>query len=382
MSIATNVLSNERRKPKDPIGSLNNLVDQQRQQDTRKRAMEHYRKYGKGNIDLTNRPQYRQPDGSISTVNSISFGTDDGEVLVPTIDYDDRGNPRQLTDDEAIDRYFRTGEYLGKFDTVDEANDYADWLHNQQENYYSNPTRGGNFADGAYYDLTSDGQYMEGNLPENNFNFPEAATGIRPNVGHQRNVAGTATVRKGDEPLHFYDDDFNYIMENWPTDITAPYQEMYDNYQIPSEQEVNDLIAAHPELEVEPNKIPINPDSYRLSSGIVRNNLTSARDDAERLRLLNNFADYLGVDVNYDTLFRAKELGVDPLYIRALYDRMPEDEQRKYIMTSWPYDLTSQYMDDHYNMPGPVFNQMVSSNWHDVEDPLRSLALQAVSERR
>lgn len=119
--------------------ALQKLIDQQRMQRQVQRPMSiSLGRYGEGNIDLYNRPQYVQPDGSISTVNSISFGTDEGETLVPTIDYDEYGQPRQLTDDEAIDRYYRTGEYLGKFKTVDEANNYADWLHRQQEAYYRN----------------------------------------------------------------------------------------------------------------------------------------------------------------------------------------------------------------------------------------------------
>lgn len=92
--------------------------------------------YGAGNIDLHNRPQYKQPDGSISTVNSISFNDNGKEVLVPTIAYDANGKAVQLSDDDAINRYYDTGEYLGKFDTVDEANAYAEKLHKDQEAYY------------------------------------------------------------------------------------------------------------------------------------------------------------------------------------------------------------------------------------------------------
>jgi len=92
--------------------------------------------YGMGNIDLYNRPQYRQPDGSVSTVNSMSFNENGKEILVPTIAYDRSGKPYQMTDDEAIDRYHQTGEYLGKFDTVEEADAYAQALHLQQEMLY------------------------------------------------------------------------------------------------------------------------------------------------------------------------------------------------------------------------------------------------------
>lgn len=93
--------------------------------------------YGKGNIDLYNRPQYRQRDGSLSTVNSMSFGDETGkEILVPTIGRDAHGRPVQLTEDQAIDQYYKTGQYLGKFDSIDEADKYADQLHRQQEAYY------------------------------------------------------------------------------------------------------------------------------------------------------------------------------------------------------------------------------------------------------
>lgn len=95
--------------------------------------------YGQGNIDLFNRPQYKQEDGSTSTVNSMSFGEDGQEILIPTIAYDNNGRAIQLSEDEAIDRYHRTGEYLGKFNNTKDAEDYAKALHNQQEAYYLNP---------------------------------------------------------------------------------------------------------------------------------------------------------------------------------------------------------------------------------------------------
>lgn len=121
------------------------------------------RNNARGNIDLYNRPQYRQPDGSISTINSISIGTDEGaipsvngkgmEVLIPTIGRDKNGRPVQWTDEQAIENYRKTGENLGKFNTVEEANDYAEKLHRQQEAYYSpenGPLRLNNMAPKPY----------------------------------------------------------------------------------------------------------------------------------------------------------------------------------------------------------------------------------------
>lgn len=90
-----------------------------------------------GNIDLNNRPIYHQPDGSVSTVESISFKDVDGlETLIPKIIKDANGNAVELSDDEAIQHYKETGEYLGKFQNALEADTYALELHEQQAKVY------------------------------------------------------------------------------------------------------------------------------------------------------------------------------------------------------------------------------------------------------
>jgi len=85
-----------------------------------------------GNIDLLKRPLVKNPDGSISTVRSMSVGTDDGEVLIPTITQDGRS----LDEDQAIQHFYDTGEHLGVFATPDDATAYAKRLHDQQAQYY------------------------------------------------------------------------------------------------------------------------------------------------------------------------------------------------------------------------------------------------------
>ena len=93
-----------------------------------------------GNIDLSNRPIIRNPDGSSSTVFSMSFDVDGKEVLVPGVG-DGKTYPlRKLSTQEALDQYKKTGKQLGVFNSPKEADSYAEKLHEDQEKTQKNPS--------------------------------------------------------------------------------------------------------------------------------------------------------------------------------------------------------------------------------------------------
>ena len=88
-----------------------------------------------GNIDLTKRPIVKNADGSISTVRSMGFHDGESEVLIPTVHPDGY----IMSDDEAVQHYFKTGQHLGKFLTPEASSAYAESLHNDQAKMYVRP---------------------------------------------------------------------------------------------------------------------------------------------------------------------------------------------------------------------------------------------------
>lgn len=86
-----------------------------------------------GNIDLGARPVVKNPDGTISTVRSMSFSPDgQHEFLIPTVSDDGR----IMANDEAVQAFYTTGKHLGIFNSPDAATAYAKRLHNDQARMY------------------------------------------------------------------------------------------------------------------------------------------------------------------------------------------------------------------------------------------------------
>lgn len=82
-----------------------------------------------GDFDLNLFTPYKNPDGSLSTVRSMSFSDGNGkEILIPTVIAGE-----SLTPEEAVQKYRETGLKLGTFDSVDEANAFAETLHQKEE---------------------------------------------------------------------------------------------------------------------------------------------------------------------------------------------------------------------------------------------------------
>lgn len=81
----------------------------------------------KGNIDLADRPILQNTDGSISTEKSMSFNAEDGyETIIPTII-----NGKEVSEKEAVAHYNKTGEHMGKYNSVNAAEEAAQTIHKE-----------------------------------------------------------------------------------------------------------------------------------------------------------------------------------------------------------------------------------------------------------
>lgn len=100
----------------------------------------------RGNIDLSNRPVVKNPDGSVSTVLSRGFNINGQEVLLPLV-----VNGRVVSDAEAVQHYLDTGEHLGIFDSPEASTAYGKKLHEMEQKRVIKKAVGGAVDDGTDY---------------------------------------------------------------------------------------------------------------------------------------------------------------------------------------------------------------------------------------
>lgn len=88
-----------------------------------------------GNIDLANRPVAHNPDGTISTVRSITVTDDQGHAyLIPTVI-----GGKVVSDADAVAYWKKTGQNLGVFASEKAADAYSIRLHDEQAKLYLTP---------------------------------------------------------------------------------------------------------------------------------------------------------------------------------------------------------------------------------------------------
>lgn len=69
------------------------------------------------------------PNGDVSTIRTIGINVDGLETVIPTITPDGQF----LTNAEAIEQFRRTGRHLGMFRTRQQADEYGQQLHQQEQ---------------------------------------------------------------------------------------------------------------------------------------------------------------------------------------------------------------------------------------------------------
>jgi hypothetical protein len=141
--------------------------------------------YGEGNIDLNARPQHRNADGSISTVRSIGIEQDGQQVVIPTI----AENGHVMSNTEAIRQYQKTGRYLGKFQTQEQADAFAQALHEQQAQRQQSIR----FAGGEYSDVPPKrAAFFPPNMLSDSVPMPSYAAGRGPATQDAQSLAQDA----------------------------------------------------------------------------------------------------------------------------------------------------------------------------------------------
>ena len=82
-----------------------------------------------------NRPSYKDEFGGTRSEYKMGFNDNGKETLIPTV-----VQGKQLSEDEAVDNYYRTGLHMGKYDTVQDAEN-ASALRTAKYNMLQDPVR-------------------------------------------------------------------------------------------------------------------------------------------------------------------------------------------------------------------------------------------------
>lgn len=90
-----------------------------------------------GNIDLSDRPQIKRPDGSTIQVPTMSVDVDGKHYILPK----EAENGQTLTDTEALDLFRASGQHLGVFKSKKDADKFAQNLHKSAEDKLQNPEK-------------------------------------------------------------------------------------------------------------------------------------------------------------------------------------------------------------------------------------------------
>jgi ribosomal protein S27E len=114
----------------------------------------------KGNYLLPdiNRPSYVDSEGGRRSEYKMGFNIDGKETVIPTV-----VGGRQLSPDEAVDRYRKTGLHMGQYNTPQEA-DYAARLRTARYNMLEDPIRftSPEFKKGGKVDHSNDDDMVNG----------------------------------------------------------------------------------------------------------------------------------------------------------------------------------------------------------------------------